>query len=124
MMYLMFVSALADKDPSAAPPCGGTIIPSFATELSVFQSMLASDATNKSAFGQKLVAIEKAGFLDEFVWMERHQEPWGNDPPDGLELADYKKWRKKNLKKFNVPDFGSVGVKQVRALPIEAAEAP
>ena len=41
------------------------------------------------------------------------------DPPEGLDLADFKKWRKKNLKKFNVPDFGSVGVKQVRALPLE-----
>ena len=38
MMYLMFVSALADKDPGAAPPCGGAIIPSFRTELAVFQT--------------------------------------------------------------------------------------
>jgi len=124
MMYLMFVSARADKDPSAAPPCGGTIIPSFATELSVFQAMRDSDTTNKSAFGQKLLAISNAGFLEEFVWVDRHREPWGADPPEGLKLADFKNWRKKNLKKFNAPDFGSVGVKQMRVLPIEDPAAP
>jgi hypothetical protein len=123
MMYLMFISALAGKDPSAAPPCGGAIIPSFGTELAVFQEMLTSDTTNKSAFGQKLVAIGNAGFLEEFVWVDRHRQAWGSDPPKGLDLGGFKKWRKKNLKKFNAPDFGSVGVKQVRALPLEDAAA-
>jgi hypothetical protein len=124
MMYLMFVSALAEKDPGAAPPCGGTLVPSFEIELSAFQSLVQSEATNKSAFGQKLVAIEKAGFLEEFVWMDRHRDEWGDATPGGLTPGDYKKWRKKNLRNFNVPDFGSVGVEQVRMLPLEPASAP
>ena len=70
------------------------------------------------------MAIGEAGLLEEFVWVDRHQEQWGGVPPEGLNLADYKKWRKKNLKKFNVPNFGSVGIEQVRALPLEAPTAP
>lgn len=123
MMYLMFLSSLADKDPMSVPPCGGELEPGFGTELSAFRLMLQSDATGKSGLGEKLGAIDKAGFLEEFVWTDRHREAWGKQAPVGLDLSGYKKWRKKNLKKFKVPDFGSVSVDQIRPLPLEAPDA-
>jgi len=125
MIYLATLSALADKFPDSVPACGGRVVPTYAMELGAFGSMLAMQMTaSESTTGKKLVAIEEAGYLDEYVWTDRHREAWGDKAPDGLKLSAFKKWRKKNLKDFSVHDIGSVEFGQPRPLPIESADAP
>jgi len=125
MIYLATLSALADKNPASIPPCGGRLVPTYDMEFAAFSSMLAVQlAAPDSTVGQKLVAIEKAGFLDEFVWTERHRDDWGDQAPDDLKLSSYKKWRKKNLRDFRITDIGAVEFTRLRPLPIEAADAP
>jgi hypothetical protein len=123
MMYLMFLSAAAEEAPQIAPPCGGFLVPTYETELSLFRALLEMEADANTAFGKNLAKIEQAGFLEEFIWTDRHLEPWGEQSPEGLTLSDYRQWRKKNLKKFKVPDFGRVSVDKVRPLPVEAPDA-
>ena len=51
--------------------------------------------------------------------MDRHREAWGVVPPAGLTLPEYAEWRKKNLKRFKPPDFGTVTIDHPRPLPLE-----
>jgi len=124
MIYLATLSALAEKFPESVPACGGRVVPTYGMELAAFGSMLAMQMTSESTTGKKLVAIEQAGYLDEYVWTDRHREVWGAKAPDGLKLSAFKKWRKKNLKDFSVRDIGSVEFASPRPLPTEAADAP
>jgi len=123
ILYTGILSTFLDKAPQATPVCGGEFVPPFETELSVFQALLSMESS-PSALGKKLMAADKAGLLDEFVWVERHREEWGTDAPKELTLADYQKWKKKNLKRFQPPVFPSVVVKHPRPMAIEAADAP
>jgi len=100
-------------------------VPTYGMELAAFESMLVMQAaTPDSPAGKKLAAIEKAGFLGEYIWTDRHRDTWGDQAPDELKLSSYKKWRKKNLKDFSVHDMGAVEFTRPRPLPIEAANAP
>jgi hypothetical protein len=65
-----------------------------------------------------MVAAEKAGFLDELIWTYLKREPWGAVPPEGLDLAAFEPWRKKNLKRFKLDAFGSVVAGRPRPLPV------
>ena len=122
ILYSGILSTFLDKAPQAAPVCGGEFVPPFETELSVFKALLSMEKS-PSELSKKLLAVEQAGFLDEFVWVERHREEWGTAVPEGLTLADYAKWKKKNLKRFKPPAFPSVIIKHPRPLAIEAADA-
>jgi len=122
ILYSGILSTFLDKAPQAAPVCGGEFVPPFETELSVFKALLSMEKS-PSELSKKLLAAEQAGFLDEFVWVERHREEWGTAAPEGLTLADYAKWKKKNLKRFKPPAFPSVIIKHPRPLAIEAADA-
>jgi len=125
LIYLATLSALAEKNPASIPACGGRLVPTYEMELAAFESMLVMQAaTPDSTAGKKLAAIEKAGFLGEYVWIDRHQANWGDQAPDGLKLSGYKKWRKKNLRDFSVRDIGAVEFTRPRPLTIEAADAP
>ena len=121
--YLGVLGAVADKFPESMPPCGGPVIPTYQVELATYQSMLAMKLASEGEIAAKLQATEKAGFLEEFVWVDRHQESWGKKAPDGLDLSAYKKWRKKNLKNFKVNDFGRLENNSPRPLAIEAPNA-
>ena len=125
LIYLATLSALAEKNPASVPACGGRLVPTYEMELAAFESLLVMQAaTPGSTAGKKLAAIEKAGFLGEYVWIDRHRDNWGDQAPDGLKLSGYKKWRKKNLGDFSVRDIGAVEFTRPRPLPIEAADAP
>jgi hypothetical protein len=125
IMYLATLSALAEKNPQSVPACGGRLVPTYEMELAAFESLLVMQAaTPDSTAGKNLRAIGKAGFLGEFVWIDRHRDDWGNQAPDGLKLSGYKKWRKKNLRNFSVRDIGAIEFTRPRPLPIEAADAP
>ncbi|HEY6125760.1 MAG TPA: hypothetical protein VIV63_14000 [Steroidobacteraceae bacterium] len=120
LMYLVLLSAVAEQAPELVPVCGGEFVPGYDAELDLYRGMIAmngeDDATRS---GKQLAKVEKAGFLEEFVWVELHRESWGETAPSGLTLPEYQAWRKKNLKRFKPPSFGSVVVQHPRALPPE-----
>lgn len=119
ILYLGTLGAVTDKFPESLPPCGGPVIPTYGAELATFQTVMAMHGASDGPLKRKLDAIEQAGFLEEYIWVDRHQESWGKNAPDALDLPGYKKWRKKNLKNFKIKDFGRLENNEVRPLPIE-----
>jgi hypothetical protein len=118
-MYLGLLAAAAGDAPELTPVCGGEIVPGYDTELSLYRGMMTINNEPSSRSGKALVKVDHAGFLEEFVWVELHRESWGTTPPEGLTLPAYQAWRKKNLKHFKAPNFGSVIVQHPRPLPPE-----
>jgi len=119
-MYLMLLTAVADESPEQAPVCGGEFVPSLETEAGIFRGMFAmGEDLAKSKIGKRVAQIEKAGFLEEYLWVDRHREAWGSTAPEGLTITEYQAWRKKNLKRFQLPAFGTVIVDHPRPLPVE-----
>jgi hypothetical protein len=124
-MYPVLLTALVEDSPEAAPVCGGEVVPPFQTELSLYKSLFVDDEeARKSPLGKQLAKADAAGFLEELVWVEVHRPAWGDSPPPELTLDDYKVWKKKNLKRFKPPGFGSVTIDHPRPLPMEAESAP
>lgn len=120
ILYLGLLSAALEEAPTLGPKCGGDFVPRFETELSALRGLLAfEEADKKSPFGKQLAKAEAAGFLEELVWTDLHREAWGAEPPAGLDTRGYETWRKKNLKRFKRPNFGSVGVESPAPLPVE-----
>lgn len=119
IMYLGLLSVVADKSPELTPVCGGDFIPSYDVELGVYRGLIQINDDADSKSGKQLAKVDQAGFLDEFVWVELHRESWGTEPPEGLTLPEYQAWRKKNLKRYKAPNFGSVAIQHPRALPPE-----
>jgi hypothetical protein len=120
MMYLMLLSAIADKMPESAPVCGGAFVPTFEADVSAWRGTLQmGDAAKKSRLEKLLAEADAAGFLEELLWVDMHLEAWGSTPPDGLDLAGYAPWRKKHVKKIERPAAGEVVLEHPRALPIE-----
>jgi len=118
--YLMLLNTVADKSPELAPVCGGEFVPSLETELGIYRGMFELDQDlAKSKIGKVITQIDNAGFLEEYLWVDRHREAWGPVPPAGLTLPEYAAWRKKNLKRFKAPDFGTVTIDHPRPLPLE-----
>jgi hypothetical protein len=124
IIYLASLDVGSDEHPEIIPLCGGELVPDFARELHAFQGLAAmSGAGKRTAFTRRLDEIAGAGFLEEFVWTYRHREEWGAQPPAGLELEAFDRWRAKKLKRLKVPDFGSVNYDTPRPLPLEPASA-
>jgi hypothetical protein len=118
--YLMLLESAAERSPQLAPVCGGEFVPSLATEARVLRDLFAPGEDPASTrLGKRFQQIEKAGFLEEFLWVERHRPAWGTTPPEELSLAGYQAWRKKNLKRFKAPDFGTLVLEHPRPLPLE-----
>jgi hypothetical protein len=125
LMYPMMLSALIDDAPETAPVCGGEVVPPYETELSLYKILFVDDEDGrKSKVGKQLSKANEAGFLDELVWVEVHRPEWGDTPPQALALGEYQAWKKKNLKRFKRPAFGSVSINNPRPLPMEAETAP
>lgn len=125
LMYALSLGADTDVHPELLPLCGGELVPDYAHELQAFQNLLtiAKESDKRTKFTRRLDEIAGAGFLDEFVWTERHQDSWCARPPDDLELAAFETWRRKHLKRFALPDFGHVRYDMPRPLPLEPASA-
>jgi hypothetical protein len=125
LAYLVWLSAAGEENPELLPVCGGPLVPDFATEVDAMKGLLttAAESGQRSKFTRHLSDIDRAGFLDEFVWEYRHQPVWGDRPPRGLKIAAFDRWRKKNLKDLQVPVFGNVDYAAPRPLPRETAEA-
>lgn len=125
LMYGFLLAALLDQDDSLRPACGGEIEPPFATEVGLFRAVFVEgELIGKSPFGKRLARVDEAGFLEEFVWTERHRESWSPTPPEGLELAAYAAWKKKNLKRLRIPPLASIVAHSPRALPLEPLTEP
>lgn len=120
LMYLSALSSDEKEHPEKVPLCGGELVPDFAKELLAIRSALAlGGVTGNTKFVKQVADMEKAGFLEEFVWTYRHRDIWGTTPPDGLDLAGFDQWRAKKLKKFKMPDLGNVEFVLPRPLPLE-----
>ena len=120
IMYLALLNTLAEQSPELAPVCGGEVVPGLETEAGLYRGMFGFDEDlAKSGFGKTIAKIDKAGFLEEFLWTNQHREAWGTTPPEGLTLPEYDAWRKKNLKRFKAPNFGTVTIDHPRPLPLE-----
>jgi hypothetical protein len=121
MAYLISLTAEAEAHPELTPVCGGALVPEYPLEVTTLQGVLtiSKESGKQTKFTRRLAEIATAGFLDEFVWTYRHQESWGDQPPVGLELPAFDKWRKKKLKRFDVPDFGHVEYGAPRPMPVE-----
>lgn len=126
VIYLAALGADSDEHPEILPLCGGAFEPDYAHELGAFQSLgvIDKEAGKPGKLTRRLSEIAAAGFLEEFVWTDRHRESWGVEPPAGLELAAFEQWRKKKLKRFTVPEFGTVSYDSPRPLPLEPAATP
>jgi hypothetical protein len=123
MVYLGALSS-ALEHPEVAPACNGPFIPSFADELGAIQAAMAINAGAPTKFTKKLTQMQKDGFLDDYVWFGRHQDSWGTASPAGVDYATFEPWAKKNLKRFEFPQFGFVEVSEARRLPVEASPTP
>jgi len=123
LAYLISLTGNDADHPENQPVCGGEIVPDYARELAAFQSVvtITREAGKASKLTRRLEEVADAGFLDELVWTDRHREEWGAQPPAGLELERFGQWRKKKLKRFTIPDFGSVSYDSPRPLPLEPA---
>jgi hypothetical protein len=117
---VMLLSAVADASPELAPVCGGEFEPSLETEAGVYRGMFEQDQDlARTRLGKTFLQIDSAGFLEEYLWVDRHRDSWGLKPPEGLTLSEYATWKKKNLKRFKAPDFGNLTVDHPRPLPLE-----
>jgi hypothetical protein len=120
VMYLMLLSAVAERSPEQTPVCGGEFVPTLEAEAGIYRAMFArSEDLAKSGFAKRIARIDKAGFLEEFLWVDRHREAWGASAPGVLRLSEYQVWRQKNLKRFQAPPFGTVTIDHPRPLPLE-----
>lgn len=120
LWYLTLLNAVAEKSTELAAVCGGEFVPSLETELGIYRGMFEpGQDLAKTKLGKVINRIDKAGFLDEYLWVDRHRESWGQTPPEGLDLPEYAEWRQKKLKRFSAPDFGTVTIDQPRPLPLE-----
>lgn len=120
LWYLMLLNTVADKSPELTPVCGGEFVPSLDTEAGIYRSMFEpGQDLAKSRLGKTIKKIDKAGFLEEFLWVDRHRDAWGPVPPAGLAISEYAEWRTRNLKRFRAPDFGTVTIDHPRPIPLE-----
>ena len=119
LMYSVLMTGVTEKSTDALPLCGGEFIPGYADELEVFQMLFAGDAgLVDTKLSRRMAKVAGAGFLEEFVWVERHRESWGNTPPEGLDFHGYESWKKKNLRRFHLPSMGSVVIDHPRPMPL------
>jgi hypothetical protein len=117
--YLAILIEAIEKFPEMAPVCGGQFTPDYETELGAYQGMMQMNSESPDKPIKKLAQVEKAGFLEEFVWVELHRDFWGTTPPEGLALPEYQAWKKKNLKRFKPTYYGHVVVDHPRPMPPE-----
>jgi hypothetical protein len=124
MLYLGTVLSVAEQAPELQPVCGGPVALHFEGEVGAYSAalMFSGGASGGSKFAKRLQEISKAGYLEEFVWTYRHQDFWGDTPPQGLELEKFHAWSKKRLKRFVVPEFGHVDFPAPRPMPLEPVE--
>jgi hypothetical protein len=119
--YLIRLNDFAMRSPERAPVCGGEFVPDLETDASLYRGLFAPGAAlGKSRLGKRLAQIDHAGFLEEFLWVDRHRDAWGTTPPPTLSVPEYLAWKKGNLRRFELPTFGKLIIDHPRPLPVES----
>ena len=123
-LWLAYVNELlkaARESPGGMPPCGGPLVPAFATELAArggaLREYLARE-TRPSGYFADLARIETAGFLDEYVWYYLRNVETDRTPPAGLDLAGFEIFRQRELATHVVKTGARVKVNSVQVLPL------
>jgi hypothetical protein len=124
-IYTLALTAMIEKTPELQPACGGEVIPDHATQVALFRGVFADAGLgDEGKFSKRVRQIDEAGFLEEFVWVELHRDSWGKTPPEGLTLKEYATWKRKNLRRFRPPAFGTVSIGYPRPLPMAPDPEP
>jgi hypothetical protein len=119
--YLVLLNDLAMRSPEHAPVCGGEFVPDLQTDAGLYRELFALDAASgKSRLGKRLSQIDRTGFLEEYLWVDRHRDAWGKTPPPDLSIPEYLAWKKRYLRRFELPAFGKVIIDHPRPLPLES----
>lgn len=86
-------------------PEKGDVRPSFEEEVfarsqavKVYNEVLARDPGCADSYWSTLAAVEAQGFMKAYVWTHHHRYDWP-DKSQPRDLAKFRKWQKKNLKK-------------------------
>lgn len=113
------------ETPGAMPPCGGLLMPRFATELAARRAALreyqARDAAARSSeYFSLLMRIDEAGFLDEYVWHYLRGAA-EKELPAGLDLDAFESFRARELAAHAPTTGARVRVNTARQLPLEPA---
>ena len=126
-LWLVYAAELlrASRDiPDALPPCGGPLIPGFASELAARRAALReylarAPEQRTSPYFSELARIEAAGFLEEYVWHYLRNESRDIAPPPELDLPAFENFRQRELAEHEVRTGARVRVNTVRALPLD-----
>jgi len=73
---------------------------------------------SRSRFGKRMAKVDAAGSLEELVWTERHRASWGDTPSPELALDGYAAWKRKHLKRLQLPGLAAVTGNHPRPLPL------
>ena len=118
----MLFNAVAEKSPELAPVCGGEFVPSLETgdrtvpwHVRAWRRSSARTQTRQDA-SRRSTTRDFSRNTSGPIAIAR---PGAASPPRGLTLSEYPAWRKKNLKRFKAPDFGTVTIDHPRPLPLE-----
>lgn len=115
----------ASRDvPGALPPCGGALVPGYATELAARRGalreyQLREGAQHNSVYFNELERIDAAGFLEEYVWYYLRNPALDTAPPAELDLPGFETFRQRELATHQAKTGARVRVNTVRALPLD-----
>jgi hypothetical protein len=125
LLYNLALTAELTRQPQIGPVCGGIVVPTLDAEVAVFRRAFGSGAdTRESDFAKDIGKIDAAGFLAEYLWLERYRAAWGATPPATLKLKEFARWKRVHLRRVNLPALGTVEWKYPRPLPLEPVATP
>ncbi|MFN8627586.1 MAG: hypothetical protein U0587_16615 [Candidatus Binatia bacterium] len=97
--------------------CGETetvVVPSFEEEVharvatvKTYRALQQGDPALDVRYFNDLANVAEAGYLREYVWSYLHQPSWTH-VPDGLNVAEFDRWRDSNLRNHEAQTEGSI----------------
>ena len=91
--------------------------PTWKPRLGVYRGVFGLDEElAASRLGKTIATIDKAGFLEEFLWTERHREAWGANPPREPEASRVRGMAEEKTQAIQAPGLrnGHDGPSQAR----------
>jgi hypothetical protein len=125
LAYAMELARRAQESPAILPPCGGTLLPDYATEraarrVALDEYLRREAAGRTSEYFEALARVAAAGFFDEYVWTFLRNPARDITTPTALALDDFEKFRARELGAHRVQTGAHVRVNTVRPLPLAA----
>jgi hypothetical protein len=102
LAYALALSAWANKSGAAEKSPDGILVPTFDGELEarLTQLQIWKELNEKEpmrlAYMDKLLEVQAAGFIREYVWKFHRRPSWGSEP-EGLRTAEFEEWQSKAL---------------------------